>query len=180
MLRRQGHRRGEALAARAWKRWAMQTTERTTDTVALGVALMALAGLGMVGYAAWFIVQNFTGLIEIGLSLAEVDKTEEQIRAFSPDVYEYISHLQVNLGGFMAATGLAIALLAWFGVRRRESWAWWGVVLTTLLWAVVGLPIHYAYGFGALAHIGPGYLAVALVSIGAYLARSGRWGRLGG
>jgi hypothetical protein len=128
----------------------------------------------MIGYTTWFIVQNFTHLIEIGLSPVEVGKTKEQIWAFSPGVHNYISHLQVTLGSFIAATGLAIAFLAWYGVRRGAVWAWWAVVLTTLLWVGVSFPPHYAYGFGTVAHLGFAYLALVLVVIGAYLARPWR------
>ncbi len=148
--------------------------ERTASRTAIGATLMAVTGVGLIGYAIWFIVQNFAGLIEIGLSPVELGKTREEIWAFSPGVYNYISHLQVALGGFMAATGRAIAFAAWFGVRQRESWAWWAVMLTTVLWAGVTLQLHYVYGFGTLAHLGLGYVALTLIAIGGYLARPGR------
>jgi hypothetical protein len=35
----------------------------------------------------------------------------------------YISHLHIALSGFITATGLAIAGLSWYGVRRGERWA---------------------------------------------------------
>lgn len=56
-------------------------------------------------------------------------------------------------------------------MRQVESWAWWGVVLTTALWAVVATPFHYLYGVGSLAHLWPTYLALVAVVVGAYLAR---------
>lgn len=152
----------------------MRDTDRTTASQTTGAVLMALVGVGLVGYAVWFVVQNFTGLIEIGISPAEVGKTREQILAFSPGVYNYIGHVQVALGGFIAATGVAISFMAWYGVRRGIIWAWWGVALTTVVWAVVATPFHYVYGFGSLAHLGPTYLVLVLVAIGAYLARPWR------
>jgi hypothetical protein len=145
----------------------MQPDERTPDYAVIGATLMYVAGLAMVGYAVWFVVLNFTHLIEFGLSSAEVGRAREETWAFSPGVYRYISHLQVNLGAFMVATGLADALMAWQGVRRRERWAWWGTVLTTVVWAIVRFPIHYLYGFGTLAHLSPAYLTRALFALGA-------------
>jgi hypothetical protein len=132
---------------------------------------MALAGIGMIGYSVAFLLQNFLGLIELGLSPAEVGATQEEIWAFSPGVYNYISHVQIALGGFIAATGLAVAFMAWYGVRQGESWAWWGVVTTTFVWVVIATPFHYVYGLGTLAHLWPTYLVVAVVAVGAYLTR---------
>ncbi|MBI4317836.1 MAG: hypothetical protein HY675_05050 [Chloroflexi bacterium] len=152
----------------------MQVTERTAGSQAIGALLVALVGVGLVVYGLWFIIQNFKTLIEIGLSPDEVGKTGEQIRTFSPGVYNYISHVQVALGGFIAATGVAIAFMAWYGVRRGESWAWWGVVITTVAWVAIATPFHYVYGFGTLAHLGPTYFALAFVAIGGYLTRPWR------
>jgi hypothetical protein len=155
--------------------------QRTTDEAATapgrtrrGGALVALVGLGMIVYAAAFIVRNFTHLIELGLGPEHVGATEEDIIAFAPGVRDYISHVQVNLGGFIASTGLAMALMGWYGIRRGATWAWWSVLGVTLTWVLIGGPIHFAYGFGTLAHLGPGYLAVALVGVGLYLSRPGR------
>ncbi len=41
-----------------------------------GAAIMALAGIGFVGYGLLFLVQNFTGFLELGISHAEVDVGE--------------------------------------------------------------------------------------------------------
>ncbi|MBI3969321.1 MAG: hypothetical protein HY329_27065 [Chloroflexi bacterium] len=142
----------------------------TNTTNNVGATMIALAGFGMIGYAVAFIIRSFTHLIELGFTVDDVGVTREEIWAFSPGLHNYISHLQVNLGAFIAASGLAFALMAWFGIRRREPWAWWGAVLTTILWVVVAFPIHYVYGLGTLAHLGFGYLAVALLALGACLA----------
>ncbi len=152
----------------------MEGEARPDSSMRIGGSLITLAGVGLIGYAGLFIAQNFIGLIELGLQPAEVGATEEQIQAFSPGLHNYISHVQIALGAFIASTGLAIAFLAWYGVRRGEAWAWWGVVLTTAAWAAIATPFHYVYGFGSLAHLGPTYLALVLVAIGAYLARPWR------
>jgi hypothetical protein len=71
-----------------------------------------LSGVGLVGYGIMFLVRNFTGFIELGLSPAHVGGTPNQIRSFSPDLYEYISHLQVAVSGFIIALGVAVIALA--------------------------------------------------------------------
>ncbi|MGX1159882.1 hypothetical protein RKD54_000791 [Pseudarthrobacter sp. SLBN-100] len=57
-----------------------------------------------------------------------MDKSKAEVEAFSPQLYHYISHLHIALSGFITATGLAIAGLSWYGVRRGERWAFTGAV----------------------------------------------------
>lgn len=139
--------------------------------LAAGAALVSLAGLGMAAYAVAFVIANFTRLVEIGLSVEDVGQTKEQIQAFSPGLYNYVSHVQVNLGAFIAAAGAATAALGWFGLRKESTWAWWTVGAVTAIWALIGVAVHYPYGFGDVEHLGFSYLALALLAAGLYLGR---------
>lgn len=136
-----------------------------------GSALMALAGLGFIGYAVIFFVLNFSDrFLELGISSSQVDVGRDEIRAFSTDLYEYISHLHIAVAGFIAATGLATAALAWFGVRHGLTWAYVTAIVTPVLGLAVALPAHYPYGLATIGHLGLIYLATAIFVIGAALA----------
>ena len=147
-------------------------TARTGDSrLRLGSAIMALAGLGFVGYAVIFFVRNFTdSFLELGIGREQVDVGKPQIEAFSPDLLNYISHLHIAVSGFIAACGVAVAALAWFGVRRGETWAWVTAVIVPVLGLAVALPAHYPWGFDTLGHLGLIYLDTALFVVGAALA----------
>ena len=137
----------------------------------LGSALMALAGLAFIGYAAIFFVRNFTGaFLELGIGEEQVDVGREEIQAFSPDLYEYVSHLHIAVSGFIAAAGLATASLAWFGVRRGLWWAYVTAVATPVLGLLVALPAHFPYGLATIGHLGLIYLATAVFVVGAAIA----------
>jgi hypothetical protein len=141
------------------------------DSLRLGSTLMALAGLAFIGYAVIFFARNFTGsFLELGIGQEQVDVGRSEIQAFSPDLYEYISHLHIAVSGFIAATGLATAALAWYGVRRGQMWAYVTAVATPVLGLAVALPAHYPYGLATLGHLGLIYLATAVFVIGAALA----------
>src|SRR6266571_1706251 len=90
--------------------------------------LIALAGIGLIGYAILFLVVNFTSFIELGLGEAETGATDASVLAFSPKFHDYVSHLQVALSGFIAATGIALVTFAMWGIQRGERWAFWGSV----------------------------------------------------
>ena len=92
-----------------------------------GVYLMTFGALAFIGYAIIFFARNFTdSFLELGIGPDEVSVGKTEIEAFGPSLYHYIGHLHIAVSGFIAATGLAVAALAWFGVRRRYVWAWVG------------------------------------------------------
>jgi hypothetical protein len=136
-----------------------------------GSALMAIAGLGFIGYAIIFFVRNFTGaFLELGIGPDQVDVDRDQIREFSLPLYHYIAHLHIAVSGFIAATGLATAALAWYGVRRGELWAYVTAIAVPVLGLAVALPAHYPYHLATLGHLGLIYLATAVFVVGAVLA----------
>lgn len=138
-----------------------------------GAAIMALAGIGFVGYGLLFFVQNFTGFLELGISHAEVDVGRADIQRFSPSLYHYISHLHIALAGFIAACGVAVAPLAWFGVRRGQAWAWVTAVVVPVLALAVALPAHYPWHLDTIGHLGLIYADTVLFCVGAALALAG-------
>ena len=146
---------------------------RSVDDARLrrGSAIMAVAGLGFVGYAVLFFVRNFTdSFLELGIGHHEVDVGKDEIQDFSPQLYDYISHLHIAVSGFIAATGLAVAALAWFGVRRGLTWAWVTAVAAPVLGLAVALPAHYPNNFDTAGHLGLIYADTALFVVGALLA----------
>lgn len=137
----------------------------------LAAGLMTLAGVGFVGYAVMFFVRNFTdAFLEVGIGPAQVSVGKKEIEAFSPSLYDYISHLHIAVSGFIAATGIAVAALAWYGVKRGHLWAWVTAVVAPVVGLAVALPAHYPYGFDTLDHLGLIYLATGVFAVGALLA----------
>jgi hypothetical protein len=136
-----------------------------------GVNLMTLGALAFIGYAVIFFVRNFTdSFLELGIGSEQVASGKDEIKAFDNDLYHYISHLHIAVSGFIAATGLAVAALAWFGVRRRYMWAWVAAVAAPVLGLAVALPAHYPWGFDTIGHLGLIYLATAIFVVGAALS----------
>jgi hypothetical protein len=136
-----------------------------------GSILMAIGALAFIGYAVIFFVRNFTdSFLELGIGRDQVSVSNDEIEAFSPSLHDYIGHLHIAVSGFIAATGLAVFFLVWFGVRRRMAWAWVGAVAAPVLGLAVALPAHYPYGFATIGHLGLIYLATAIFVVGAVLA----------
>ena len=137
----------------------------------LGCWLMGIAAVGFIGYGVLFFIRNFTdSFLELGIGPNEVNVGKDQIQSFSPSLYEYISHLQIALSGFIAATGLAVLLLVAFGVRRGQMWAWVAAVSVPVLALLVALPAHYPNHFDTLGHLGLIYLATLIFLVGAVIA----------
>ena len=138
-----------------------------------GSATIALAGVAVFVYGLIVLILNFTAFIELGLNRQLVGTDAAALQMNNPTLYNYISHLQVNLAAFIMGYGLVLAALAWFGIRRGQRWALWAALGSYLLGLVVGLPIHYVYGLAALGHVGPFYLVTVAVLVGTWLSFSG-------
>jgi len=148
------------------------TTRSVADSrLRTGSAIMALAGVGFIGYAVIFFVRNFTdSFLELGIGPGQVDVGKEQIDAFSPELLNYISHLHIAVSGFIGAAGIAVAALAWYGVRRGEWWAFVTAVVVPVFGLAVALPAHYPWGFDTLGHLGLIYLDTLIFVVGAGFA----------
>jgi hypothetical protein len=149
---------------------APRTLDQEEPWLRWGSWLMGLAAVGFIGYAAIFFIRNFTdSFLELGIGPNEVNVGKDQIQQFSPSLYEYISHLQIAISGFIAATGLAVLFLVAFGVRRGQGWAWIGAVASPVLALAIALPAHYPNHFDTLGHLGLIYLATLIFVVGALM-----------
>ena len=135
-----------------------------------GANLVLVAGIGLIGYGIMFLVRNFTGFIELGLTPAHVGGTPEQIRGFSEHLYHYISHLQVAVAGFIVAIGIGVIALAWNGIRTGQRWAVWTAFAIPVIGVAIALPLHYVYGIGTMGHLGLIYLDAVILLVGTVLA----------
>lgn len=137
-----------------------------------GALLMLVASLAFIGYAVVFLLRNFSGSgFELGVETLN-GVTRENLNVINPAIVHYIGHLHVATAGFIAATGIAVAALSWYGVRRGEWWAWIAAVLSPVVGLVIAIPYHYTgtFGFNWVTHLGPIYVATAIFVVGALLA----------
>src|SRR5262245_34950922 len=143
----------------------------TSGAVRNGATLMAVAAAGFIGYAGLFLVRNFTdSFLELGIGSGEVSVGKDQLQQLSPSLYHYVSHLHIAVSGFIAATGLAVLLLALYGVRAGQAWAWVAAVAAPVLGLGVALPAHYPWHLDTVGHLGLIYLATLVFVVGALLA----------
>jgi hypothetical protein len=140
-----------------------------------GAALMLIASLAFIGYAVIFFFRNFAGSgFELGVTTLN-GITPADLNALNPAVMHYIMHLHIATAAFIAATGIAVAALSWYGVRRGEWWAWVAAVVSPVVGLAVALPYHYMghFEFNWVTHLGPIYLATIAFVVGALFALRG-------
>ncbi len=173
MDERQAGYRGECTGGmRHWKgaRFVM-----TNLWLRYGSGLMVLGALGFLIYGLVFFLRSFSGPgFELGVATLN-GLTPADLEAFSPAVMHYIRHLHVAVSEFIMATGIAVAALAGFGVRRGQWWAWIAAVAAPVVGLVVVVPMHYAerFTYDHVTHLGPIYLATLVFLIGAVMAVRG-------
>ena len=133
-----------------------------------GAWVIAVVGMLQIGSNIIFLFANFSEkFLERGITLEQVGVTKAQIRAFNPDLVNYVSHLHIAIAGYGMALGLAVAALAWFGIQRELRWAWWTTVTAIFIAAAVGLPAHFFYNFATVGHLGPPFALLTVFAIGA-------------
>jgi len=137
-----------------------------------GAALMLIASLAFIGYAVAFLLRNFgSSGFELGVPTLN-GVTRDNLNALNPAIVHYIAHLHVATAGFIAATGIGVAALSWYGVRRGEWWAWIAAVASPVVGLLIALPYHYTgtFEFNWVTHLGPIYVATVVFVVGALLA----------
>lgn len=133
--------------------------------------LIALLGILQILSMIHFFYFNFGDqLTERGISLNEIGVTKAQVRAFNEDLLNYISHLHIAIAGYGMATGLVVALLAWFGIQRGLRWTWWAAIGTISISSVVGIPAHFVYGIATVGHLGPPFVLLTIFAIAASMS----------
>ena len=111
-----------------------------------GVYLMTLGAIAFIGYGVIFFVLNFTDSFLLRHWRRPRRAARTRSRRSTTTSTTTSAPLQIALSGFIAATGLAVAALSWFGVRRRYMWAWVAAVAAPVLALAVALPAHYPWG----------------------------------
>jgi hypothetical protein len=137
-----------------------------------GAGLMLIGSVAFIGYAVVFLFRNFTSDgFELGVQTLN-GVTRDNLNALNPAIMHYIGHLHVATAGFIAATGIAVAALSWWGVRRGEWWARIAAVVSPVVGLAVALPYHYSGTFqhNRVTHLGPIYVATLVFVVGALLA----------
>lgn len=140
-----------------------------------GSLLMAIAGVAFVGYGVVFLIWDLAGAgFELGVETVG-GFTRAELSASHPEILHYISHLHIATAAFIIATGVAVAGLAWFGVRQGHLWAWTTAVIPPVVGLALALPMHWIDRFGHdwLTHLGPIYIATIVFVVGALLAAQG-------
>lgn len=152
-----------------------ETDHETGRGLRFGSLLMAFSGVAFVGYGVVFLARTFFGSgFELGVATLN-GVTPADLNAVDPAVMHYINHLHVATAAFIIATGIAVAALAWYGVRSGLLWAWATAVVAAVVGLGVALPMHYfdLFGHDWVTHLGPIYLATIVFVLGAVFAYRG-------
>src|SRR6266487_4217192 len=155
------------------KTW--EATMSREQSLRNGAALMVLGALIFLVYAAVFFFLAFTSSgFKIGVATLN-GVTRQQLDGLSPAIMAYITHLHVATAGFIAATAIAIAGLAWYGVRNGLWWAWITGVISPVLGLAVALPLHWMghFNYDWVSHLGPIYLGTIIYVAGVVVALIG-------
>ena len=136
---------------------------------------MVVGALIFLAYAVVFFFMAFSSSgFEIGVATLN-GVTTQQLNTINPAIMGYITHLHLATAGFIAATAIAAAGLAWYGVREGLWWALITAVISPVLGLAVALPMHWMghFNYDWLSHLGPIYLGTIIYVAGVAVALMG-------
>lgn len=83
--------------------------------------------------------------------------------------------MEVRNVGHDSGVSIAVAGLAWYGVRNGLWWAWITGVISPVLGLAVALPLHWMghFNYDLVSHLGPIYLGTIIYVVGAVVALIG-------
>ncbi len=140
-----------------------------------GAILMVVGSVIFIIYAVVFFFRSFLGTgFEIGVETLN-GVTQAELNDLNPAIVYYITHLHLATAGFIAATGIAVAALAWYGVRRGEWWAWIAAMVSPVVGLAVAVPMHYlgVFSHDWVSHLGPIYVGTLIFVIGGLMGLKG-------
>lgn len=163
---------GESNAERAVESEGAAAADRN---LRWGAYLIALSGVGLVANALAILYRAlYSAGFEAGVGALD-GVTKAELAASSPELAHYVDHLHVNVAGLMAALGVGVIALSWFGVRRGQRWALATAVSLPVIFVAHSLPVHRVAGFSfdPVLHLGPGAVWLPALILGAALATPG-------
>ena len=146
----------------------MGNEQLENEQLRTGSLLMTIAGVAFIGYGAVFAVWDVIGGgFELGVATIG-GMTRAELAASQPRVLHYISHLHIATAAFIIATGIAVAGLAWYGVRAGQVWALVTAGVAPVVALGMALPMHWLdlFGHDWVTHLGPIYLATIVFVVG--------------
>jgi len=111
-----------------------------------GRPLLVVSALLLVGSGAFAIFQAITGnflphdTLYLGMTASELCALQ------GCRILHFMIHDRISFGGVLVAIGVLYLWLTAFPLRRRESWAWWALALSSLA-GFVSFLSYLGYGY---------------------------------
>jgi hypothetical protein len=131
---------------------------------------LLFVGLGFGLVAAGFVIACI-GITTVFVpeDLAYLQTTREQLHAVTPRLVALIAHDRAGFGGALMSNGIAVFLIALWGIRRGARWVWWTLLVGGVPGFTGALSVHVGVGYVDLWHLAPVYIAGAVYLLGLVL-----------
>ncbi|WP_284037194.1 alpha-hydroxy-acid oxidizing protein [Neobacillus sp. 114] len=88
------------------------------------------------------------------------------LNEFNERLIPVIAHDRAGFGSALLSVGLLVLMLALWGIREGERWAWWTFTIGAIPAFLSGLITHFIIGYTDFVHLLPAYIAVILYMLG--------------
>lgn len=130
----------------------------------LGQLLLVVHALGVLG--AGVVIGGFgVSRVFVHTDLEFMRTTREALEAANPYLLPLIAHDRASFGGNLVSLGLALLLIALWGVRPAAAWLWWTLLVAVAPAYAATLVVHFAVGYTDFLHLTPAYAGSLLFGL---------------
>lgn len=131
----------------------------------LGQCLFVALGFGLISAGCVIAGVGITTVF-VPEDVAYLQTTAAALRSVTPRLVALIAHDRAGFGGALVSNGVAVLLIALWGIRRGARWVWWTFLLGGAPGFVGALSVHVGVGYIDAWHLAPVYVAGVVYVLG--------------
>lgn len=123
--------------------------------------LLLLVGIGVLAGGTTISLLGAT-VVFVPQDLSFMDTLAHDLEQANARLVPVIAHDRAAFGGVLAANGIGVIGLAWWGFRPAQRWLWWTFALAGLPGFLTAIGTHLPIGYLDMVHLAPAILGALL------------------
>ena len=143
----------------------------TTTSIKIGKMFLLAAAAGLFGTGLAIMTTGAT-FVFVSTDVDFIGAQARELVSLNHRLVPVIAHDRASFGGALLASGLAIGVTVFAGLRSGERVLWWVLLVMGVIAFGATTAVHIIVGYTSYVHLLPSYVGAGLFAIGLALTRS--------